>query len=512
MKRLLTLFLILSLLTAICPASTEPIAEYTLSISNIMVRTGEEVSVWYYLGQAGQTSLALIDENGQTKAELFNEWQEAGSHEYLWDGTAAGSAYPSGAYDLELRQDGISRRLKLMLETPEDMVTVNSEAEASFAQPEDVPEDVPEAPVIEATETPAAAFNPTPALRSQHPHAHEPGTCYWCTPMDITDEATIWKMLTAPIYTLNENQKKQVIIRSEPNEKSAGVGVVTGTSMGVHVLENRSDGWSLIECYSASFFDSKVKVWNEYVTGYVKTSLIQKKTPAQDYALLVDKLTQTLYIYKEGHLFSTLAVSTGQYNERQPYNETRTGEFLLVSKVGDFRSDAMICSDAIRYNGGDLIHEVPHVVNADGSKNYRAAEYKLGNRGSHGCIRVQRLRNADGINMAWLWNHLKVDSKSGTRLAIWEDFQGRQMEIPSDDTLLYYNPNGGKDYHSTANCPGVRSQYLPLTAFTYGELETGAFASLDRCANCHPLRRKAEIEAINKLHLESSPGMVSDYH
>ena len=96
MKRLLTLFLILSLLTAICPISAEPIAEYTLSISNIMVRTGEEVSVWYYLGQAGQTSLALIDENGQTKAELFNEWQEAGSHEYLWDGTAAGSAFPSG--------------------------------------------------------------------------------------------------------------------------------------------------------------------------------------------------------------------------------------------------------------------------------------------------------------------------------------------------------------------------------------------------------------------------------
>ena len=86
------------------------------------------------------------------------------------------------------------------------------------------------------------------------------------------------------------------------------------------------------------------------------------------------------------------------------------------------------------------------------------------------------------------------------------------MEIPSNDTLLYYNPSGGSYYHCTDSCPGVRSQYLPLTAFTYGELDTGKFASLERCPNCHPPRRKAEIEAINQLHLTTSPGMVSDYH
>ena len=104
------------------------------------------------------------------------------------------------------------------------------------------------------------------------------------------------------------------------------------------------------------------------------------------------------------------------------------------------------------------------------------------------------------------------DVNSPLLCALLEDFGAEPVHfgIVVDDKT--YNPNGGKDYHSTANCPGVRSQYLPLTAFTYGELETGAFASLDRCANCHPLRRKAEIEAINKLHLESSPGMVSDYH
>ena len=114
--------------------------------------------------------------------------------------------------------------------------------------------------------------------------------------------------------------------------------------------------------------------------------------------------------------------------------------------------------------------------------------------------------------MKWLYEHLAVSSKNGTRFVIWEDFQGRRMEIPSDDTLLYYNPDGGKDYHCSATCPGVASKFEPMTAFTYGELDTGRFANLGRCANCHPVRRKAEIESINNLHKLQSPGMVSDYH
>ena len=389
MKRLFACLLTLSLLLAALPA----FATFSVSISNISVKTGEEVSVWYNLPENGPTSLTLIDENGQPAAVLFDERQESGFHEYLWDGTVQGKAFPSGSYDLELRQGGDAIKLKLILDTPAEFITA---APVPAATEEPVPQATEEpAPAAEPQGEKPEAFNPTPALRSQYSHVHKPGNCYWCTPMDITDEETVWNMLTSPIYTLDEDQKKQVVIREEPSEKSRGIAVVTGTSMGVHVLENRKDGWSKVECYSASFFDSKVKAWNQFVTGYVKTSMIQKKTPDQEYALLVDKLTQTLYIFHEGHLMTTLAVCTGLYNQKQPYNETRTGEFLLVSKVGDFRSDAMICSYAIRFNGGDLIHEVPHVKNADGTRNYKATEFKLGTRGSHGCIRVQRLRNAD---------------------------------------------------------------------------------------------------------------------
>ncbi len=501
MKRLLACLLAVLVFAAHVTA----FASLALSISDVMITAGETVSVYYDLPDDGMTALLLLDANGSEVFTLFEERQDAGFHEVSWDGTAQGAGLPSGSYDLALRQGDKEVRLKIVLETPGERLAGQTDAAADgFA----FSPAATEAPVDTAAETASVYM---PALRSVHTPAHDPEGCYWCTPMDITDEAAVWKMLTSPIYTLNENQKQQVIIRAEPSENAAGVGVVTGTSMGVHVLENRSDGWSLIECYSASFFDSRVKAWNAFVTGYVKTSLLQTKTPDQEYGIVIDKLTQKLYLFHEGQLMTTLAVSTGLYNERQPYNETRSGEFLLVSKVGDFRSDAMICSYAIRFDGGDLLHEVPHVKNADGGKNYKSTEYKLGTRGSHGCIRVQRLKNADGVNMLWLWNHLNVNAKSGTRMVIWEDFQGRQIPIPSDDTVLYYNKNGGSNYHAVENCPGVRSQYLPLSPFTYGELD-GAFSSLTPCPYCQPVRRKADIEAVNREHLTASPGMVADYH
>jgi len=323
--------------------------------------------------------------------------------------------------------------------------------------------------------------------------------------MDIRDEEAVWAMLTAPITIVEGEQKKQVVLRARPDNDAEGVGVVTCASQSIHVLENLDNGWSLVETYSSSFHDSKVKAWNAFVIGYIPTDRLKTKQPNTDYGMLIDKLTQEIYIFREGKFFTKLLISTGLYNEKQPYNETRSGEFLIVSRVGEFRSDNMFCSMALRFNSGDLLHEVPHVKNADGSKNYKNTEFKLGTRASHGCVRVQRRRNEDGINMSWLWDNIKVN----TKLAIWEDFAGRQMDYPDPSMPLYYNPNGGSNFHSTANCSGVRNEYLPLAGmFTYGELRVGEHAKLTPCVYCTPPRSPEEIDAINEIHKTQSPGMV----
>ena len=321
---------------------------------------------------------------------------------------------------------------------------------------------------------------------------------YWTLPMDIRNEEAVWEMLMQPITVLDNGkknaQKTQVIIRAEPSESSAGVGVVTCISQGVHVLEKGNE-WTLIECYSSSFHDSKVKIWNELVQGYVPTSYLRQTEPNQELAIVIDKLTQRLYLFRDGHLFTTLLVSTGLSNARQPYNETRSGEFLLLlPAVGEFRSDNLYCSMGIRFNDGDLLHEVPHLKTRDGGNDYSTTEGKLGTRASHGCIRVQRRTNAQGVNMKWLWDNRKKNMK----MVIWEDWQGRQIPYPDDDFPVYYNPNGGSMYHSSETCNSAKGRVF--TAFAYGELDSGNFAKLTRCTWCTPPLRKAEIDAINELH------------
>ncbi|MBQ8162145.1 MAG: L,D-transpeptidase family protein [Clostridia bacterium] len=322
---------------------------------------------------------------------------------------------------------------------------------------------------------------------------------YWTMPMDITDEEAIWKAITEPVTVLDTGkknaQKTQITIRSEPSLDAPGVGVVTCISQAVHVLETLDNGWTKIECYSSSFFDSKVKAWNMLVQGYVETKYLKTTVPSQKIGMVIDKLTQRLYLFRDGHLYDTLMVSTGLANARQPYNETRSGEFLLLlPAVGEFRSDDLYCSMAIRFNSGDMLHEVPHLINWDGTYNYGKTEAALGERASHGCIRVQRHKTSLGTNMKWIWNHKEKNMK----LLIWEDWQGRQISYPSDDTTVYYNPKNGKSYHASETCYSATGK--TFTPFTYGELEDEPYASLTRCDYCNPPLRKGEIDSINLLH------------
>ena len=60
------------------------------------------------------------------------------------------------------------------------------------------------------------------------------------------------------------------------------------------------------------------------------------------------------------------------------------------------------------------------------------------------------------------------------------------------NTVLYYNPDGGKQYHLDPNCIAIHSKYLPLKGkFTYSEINSGKYAELEPCNVCGaPLRNR----------------------
>ena len=354
----------------------------------------------------------------------------------------------------------------------------------------------------------------TPSYGS--PYTEDIGSPFWTTPMDISDEQRIWDMLMQPITVVdlgklkgkNHSQltKTQTYLYQEPDTDSKILGEVSNLSQGVRVIENLDNGWSLVECYSSSFFSkpaTKTKAWNMLVSGYIPTKYLKQVQPTSRLALVVDKLAQRLYVFQEGKMIATLLCSTGlvQWNgsKYQPYNETRSGEFLLINMTGQLTSDRLICSYAIRFNGGDEVHEVPHQENRDGTNNYKTTEPKLGTKCSHGCIRVQRLKTPEGINMAWIYNLVNSEKLVGkVKVVVWEDWQGRQLPIPSPDTTLYYNPNGGSYYHSGDHC--YNGKGITFSPFSYSQLDEDPFSRLEPCPNCSPVRRLSEIQAVNDLY------------
>ena len=317
---------------------------------------------------------------------------------------------------------------------------------------------------------------------------------------DITDEEACWELLMRPITVLDAGQTEAIAPRKTPGGEKVNTdklgGTINGESAAVHVLGEDEDGWTLIE---------GLDYYNRIIRGYVKTNLLKTVTPSKEMGIIIDKLTQQMYVFIDGKYFSSCAVSTGLANDEQPYNETAAGEYLMVSRVGDFDSEGMICARAIRFNGGDMIHEVPYTVLADGTKRYSKWEALLGSRASHGCIRTARIANPDGLNEKWIWDHYKY----GTKVVIWDDY-GRAMPYPDDSLKQYYNPNGGSFYHGVENCRSVKERYLPLTAFTYGELETDPFKKLEPCSACAPAKRKAVIDEENAARGAVTPNKPAE--
>ncbi|MGI6214980.1 MAG: hypothetical protein ACOYIT_03775 [Christensenellales bacterium] len=88
-----------------------------------------------------------------------------------------------------------------------------------------------------------------------------------------------------------------------------------------------------------------------------------------------------------------------------------------------------------------------------------------------------------------------VDPRSLTSLGVIEseeEIAARTMTTivptatPNPDTLLYYNEDGGRYYHTNNRCPNISEKYLPLTAsFHFRDLSTNPeLAKLSPCGVC----------------------------
>ena len=305
--------------------------------------------------------------------------------------------------------------------------------------------------------------------------------------MDITDTEAVWNMLMEPITVVDMGNvkgrnfsqltKQNLYMYREPDKSSKIVGEITNLSQGLRVIEHLDNGWSLVECYSSSFISkpaTQIQAWNILVSGYIESKYLNQVQPTDKLALVVDKLAQRLYVFQEGKMIATLLCSTGlvQWNgsKYQPYNETRSGEFLLINMTGQLTSDRLICSYAIRFNGGDEIHEVPTRWTSRRLLNYNTTEPDLGTKKSHGCIRVQRLPTPDGINMAWIYKRVRdLDLCGKVKFVIWEDWQGRQLPTRIPGSAAVLQPEQG----AVLPQPGPlqkrkRDHLLPLLLFPAG--------------------------------------------
>ena len=311
----------------------------------------------------------------------------------------------------------------------------------------------------------------------------------WFGEFDPLDEEAAWARLTADITVLNVSNNEKVYLSDGPNGSRKTVdehrGFFYGESVAVRVLDEQ-DGWTKIEAYNDC---------DELESGWVRPGRLKTVTPNQEYGIIVDKMTQRLYLYKDGKLLTTLLISTGTTSGvNEDYNETASGEFLLCSATGGFWAGNLWCDQAIRFNGGDLLHLVPCTIAADGTQSYSLCESALGTRASHGCIRVQRVANEDGYNHQWIWDNLR--GKKNIKLIVWDD-DGRRLSRPDDSESVYYNPDGGKKYHANARCSTVRSAYLPMTAITYGELSRYPYTQLTPCGSCGAPERPETVDAWN---------------
>lgn len=229
-----------------------------------------------------------------------------------------------------------------------------------------------------------------------------------------TDEA-VWALMQKPSAVIDIRFVAHQNVYAQPDQSSDVLGTLHGRSQCVDVKDIRSDGWTLIGAWGHEE--------GQYMEGYVPTNRLKIVAPNDAYGLLLDKATQRMAIFHQGKRIAEIPVSTGLMAKNKLFRETPAGSYLTVEHMEPFSMDGKKFAHVIRYDGGNLIHQVPYKLQS-GNKLFDQYTAQLGQKASNGCIRIPRDAGESGINAYWLWTHLPYH----TRLIILDDPDIRQAQ------------------------------------------------------------------------------------
>ncbi len=230
---------------------------------------------------------------------------------------------------------------------------------------------------------------------------------------DMDDEA-LWELMMQPSVVLDITSTNHQKVYEKASSSSTSLGTLHGQSQCLEVLKIEGD-WA------------KIGAWQHesggYIEGWVPLKKLKTVTPNSDYALLVDKETQQMRVLYQGKTIAQFGISSGLAGKNRLIRETAAGSFVTLEHMDAFEDSGYHYEYPIRYDGGNLIHQLGYKAKRT-KKDFSAQEPVLGQKASHGCIRIQRAADESGINAYYFWTHLPYN----TRLIILDDEENRTLQ------------------------------------------------------------------------------------
>lgn len=225
-------------------------------------------------------------------------------------------------------------------------------------------------------------------------------------PEDPEDDAAVWSALTAPVVVGAGGEASGLRILAGKDSRAEVLGHVNRATVCLTVLDLSDDKWV------------KVGAWKqgggEYIEGYVQKKQLKVVTPNCRYGIVLDKNTQVMRVYEDGHRIGSVPVCTGFQLTGAYFNnsETRAGAYLTGTRWTRFNDGGYTYQYPIRIDGLNLIHQVGWRTRQGTPAGFADQLPLLGTKASHGCVRVDcRPGDGAGINAYWLWTHLGHNTK-----------------------------------------------------------------------------------------------------